>query len=78
MAGAKWAYTIKRNDDGSDKYKARCVAKGSGQKGGVGKTASLHAPIDGEIHIEQAEGYKETPDTQTKWVYKVERSPSVD
>lgn len=33
--GGKWVYAVKRNMDGSDKYKARYVAKGYSQKYGV-------------------------------------------
>lgn len=33
--GGKWVYAIKRNEDGTDKFKARYVAKGYSQKYGV-------------------------------------------
>ena len=35
VVGGRWVYTIKNNVDGSDKYKARYVAKGYSQKMGV-------------------------------------------
>ena len=34
-AGGRWVYAIKSKVDGSDKYKARCGAKGYSQKMGV-------------------------------------------
>ena len=33
--GRRWVYTLKTNVDGSDKYKARYVAKGYSQQMGV-------------------------------------------
>lgn len=33
--GGKWVYAMKKNNDGTDKYKARYVAKGYSQKKGV-------------------------------------------
>lgn len=35
VVGGKWVYAIKKNSDGSDKYKARYVAKGYSQEKGV-------------------------------------------
>lgn len=35
IVGGKWVYAIKKNEDGTDKYKARYVAKGYSQKHGV-------------------------------------------
>ena len=35
VVGGKWVYAMKKNTDGSDKYKARYVAKGFSQKKGV-------------------------------------------
>lgn len=33
--GGRWVYALKNGIDGSDKYKARCVAKGYSQKPGI-------------------------------------------
>lgn len=35
VVGGKWVYAMKKNSDGTDKYKARYVAKGYSQKRGV-------------------------------------------
>ena len=35
VVGGKWVYAVKKNGDGTDKYKARYVAKGYNQKKGV-------------------------------------------
>lgn len=35
VVGGKWVYAMKKNNDGSDKFKARYVAKGFSQKRGV-------------------------------------------
>lgn len=100
-------FAIKNNLDGSEKYKARFVAKAHSQKLGVDyketfsptvnltgirvlmqkaaqenlivhqmdvKMASLNAPIDCEIYIEQPEGYEVKAQTDEKLVYRLERS----